>query len=101
MRAMTLGGGWSHHPIVRMWTRYEEALKLYSNVMVEEWMKRGYRNSMEIYDITGPDIEFPWWLGDEEFHASHRAALLAKNYLHYSNYGWTETPRIEYVWCRE
>lgn len=100
MRAIALGNGWSNHPIVRMWTGYEEALKLYSNVMVEEWIRRGYRNNMEIYDITEPMIEYPWWLGTEEFHASHRAALLAKDYPHYSQYGWSEIPRIEYVWYR-
>jgi len=60
-----------------MWTGYEDALKLYSNVMVEEWIRRGYRYSMEIYDITEPIIEYPWWLGIEDFHALHRAALLA------------------------
>lgn len=100
MRAIILGGGWSNHPIVKMWTGYEDALKLYANVMVEEWIRRGYRNSMEIYDITGPVIEYPWWLGIEEFHASHRAALLAKDYPHYSKYGWSEIPSIEYVWYR-
>jgi Pyrimidine dimer DNA glycosylase len=100
MRAITLGGGWANHPIVGMWTGYEDALKLYSNVVVQEWIRRGYRNSMEIYDIAGPIIEYPWWLGIEEVHASHRAALLAKDYPHYSKYGWSEIPRIKYVWYR-
>ena len=98
MRALTLGGGWSNHPIVKMWTGFENALKLYSNVMVEEWIRRGYRNSMAIYDISGMIVSYPRWLGIEEFHASHRAALLAKDYCYYSKYGWTETPRIEYIW---
>ncbi len=98
VRAITLGGGWSNHPIVKMWTGYEDALKLYANVMVEEWIRRGYRNRIEIHDITGPAIEYPWWLGIEEFHASHQAALLARDYTHYSEYGWSEIPSIEYVW---
>jgi hypothetical protein len=98
MHALAVRGGWSNHPIVKMWAGYEDALKLYSNLMVEEWIRRGYRNSMEIYDITGSTIKSPWWLGIEEFHASHRAALLAKDYPHYSKYGWSETPCINYVW---
>jgi hypothetical protein len=98
MRAITVGTGWSGHPIVKMWTGFEHALQLYSNAMIEEWIRRGYRNSMETYDISGLTIAYPWWLGLKEFHSSHRAALLAKDYDHYSRYGWTETPGIEYVW---
>lgn len=98
IRAITLGSGWSNHPIVKMWTGFENALKLYANVMVEEWIRRGYRNRMELHDLTGLKVSYPWWLGIEEFHASHRAALLAKDYCYYSKYGWTETSRIKYVW---
>jgi len=100
MRAITVGTGWSRHPIVKMWAGSEGALKLYSNAMVEEWIRRGYRNSMEIYDVSGLKMEYPWWLGLEEFHSSHRAALLAKDYEHYSTYGWRELPRIQYVWYK-
>ena len=98
IRSITLGNGWSHHPIVKMWTGFENALKLYSNAMVTEWIRRGYRNNLEIYNLTGIKITFPWWLGNDEFHASHRAALLAKNYEYYSKYGWLEEPKIRYVW---
>lgn len=98
LRAITTGKGWSHHPIVKMWTGFENALKLYSNAMVGEWLRRGYRNSLEIYKLDGCNIVFPWWLGEEKFHASHRAALLAKYYEHYSKYGWIEEPNIRYIW---
>ena len=98
IRAIARGGGWSNHPIIKMWMGFESALKLYSNVMVEEWISRGYRNTMEIYALNGLKISYPWWLGIEEFHASHRAALLAKDYCYYSQYGWTETPGIKYIW---
>lgn len=98
IRSITLGNGWSHHPIVKMWAGFENALKLYSNAMVIEWISRGYRNNMELYNLTGCKIALPWWLGKDEFHASHRAALLAKNYDYYSKYGWIEEPKIRYVW---
>ena len=98
LRAITFGGGWSHHPIVKMWTGYENALKLYSNTMVEEWLQRGYQNNLEIYALTYCQIVNPWWLGIEEFHASHRAALLAKDYGYYSKYGWKEEPEVHYIW---
>ena len=95
---MSFGGGWSNHPVVRMWSVFENALKMYSNAMVEEWVRRGYLNNLEIYDLDECEIISPWWLGIEELHASHRAALLAKDYRHYSEYGWLESPRINYVW---
>jgi hypothetical protein len=98
LRSITLGKGWSHHPIVKMWIGVENALKLYSNVMVKEWIRRGYQNNMVIYNLDGCRIDLPWWLGNDEFHASHRAALLAKNYAHYSRYGWIEEPKISYIW---
>jgi hypothetical protein len=98
IRSISVGDGWSHHPIVKMWTGFENALKLYSNSIVKEWVKRGYRNNMEIYNLNGCGIDLPWWLGKEEFHKSHRAALLAKNFEHYSKFGWSEEPEIKYVW---
>lgn len=98
IRAIAYGGGWSHHPIVKMWTGYVNALKLYSNAIVEEWVRRGYRNNLEIYNLTDCEIKYPWWLGIEEFHAAHRAALLAKDYGYYSKYGWKEKPQIQYIW---
>ncbi|MDD5590992.1 MAG: MSMEG_6728 family protein [Dehalococcoidales bacterium] len=98
IRAITFGGGWANHPIVKMWLGFENALKLYSNAMVEEWIRRGYRNSLEIYDLNDREVVYPWWLGIDDFHSSHRAALLAKDYDYYSKYGWREAPGISYIW---
>lgn len=98
LRAIEDGNGWGNHPIVKMWTGFENALKLYSNAMVKEWIRRGYQNSLEIYDLGGYSIVYPWWIGIEELHSSHRAALLAKDYEFYSKYGWDETPGVKYRW---
>lgn len=98
LRAITTNNGWKHHPIVKMWTGYESALKTYANAMIQEWVKRGFRNNMAIYDLSENRIIYPWWLGEKEFHASHRAALLAKNYEHYAQFGWEEEPFIKYIW---
>ena len=88
--------GWQNHPITIMWTPYVNALKLYTNVIIAEWIKRGYNNNMEIYDTN--DIVKPHWLGKEEFHSSHRANLLRKDYEFYSQYKWKENPESPYVW---
>ena len=88
--------GWKNHPITIMWTPYVNALKLYTNVIISEWIKRGYNNNMEIYDTN--DIVKPHWLGREDFHSSHRANLLRKDSEWYGQYGWTENPESPYVW---
>jgi hypothetical protein len=42
--------------------------------------------------------EAPAWLGEEAFHASHRANLLRKAPEFYERWGWTEDPSLPYVW---
>ena len=43
-------------------------------------------------------VHFPHWLGKEEFHSSHRANLLRKDYEYYSKFGWKEDLGNPYVW---
>ena len=88
--------GWKHHPIVKMWPPYVSALKVYCNVMINEWVRQGYNNTMSKYDID--KVIYPDWLGNEDFHSSHRANLLRKDYKYYSQFGWTEDSSNPYVW---
>lgn len=89
--------GWQSHPAVRMWAGYEEALGHYSNAVINEWCFRGYRNTMPLLDL--PDfVPFPPWWGSEDFHSSHRAALLFKAPEWYSQFNWAEEPKVEYIW---
>ena len=88
--------GWINHPASVMWKPYPEALKHYTNIMITEWMRRGYNNNMEIYDVN--NMVKPHWLGKEEFHSSHRANLLRKDREYYSQFNWKENPENPYVW---
>lgn len=93
--------GWKNHPAILMWFGYEDFLAHYHNWSLIEWMNRGYENNMELlpYSITKiEDVLVPPWFGEDRFHSSHRAALLAKNFEHYKQFGWTEEPKIEYFW---
>jgi len=76
-------------------------LKHYTNVMVEEWIKRGYNNTMNLYDVTEYEYDPPNWLGNEKFHSSHRANLLRKDFLYYSQFEWSENPESPYVWLNK
>ena len=97
---------WKHHPVVAMWRGFESALAAYGDIMCQEWIKRGYRDSTkpffvkELDKLEPPyfDVPSPRWMGNVRLHASHRAALLAKNPEWYGAWGWTEEPKIEYYW---
>lgn len=88
---------WINHPAVKMWRGYEVALGWYLDAIIDEWVYRGYKNSMRKAEVYG-QLMFPPWLGDQKFHSSHRSNLLRKNREFYSKYGWTEAPDIPYFW---
>lgn len=96
--ALSVKNRWSSHRATRMWRGYEDALKHYVNVTIAEWIRRGRNNNMPFYEV--PDsFDMPPWLGDEDFHATHRARLLYKAPEHYSQFGWTEDPiEAGYLW---
>src|SRR4030042_2517495 len=81
------GGGWRHHPAVKMWRGHINALKLYYNLCLDEWVRRGYKNRMQKMPIRGK-ISYPHWFGRNAFHAAHRSNLLRKNNTYYGNYNW-------------
>lgn len=91
-------GSWMHHPAVNMWRGYNSALKLYVNTMIEEWIRRGYRNTMQYYEIRLDELLYPWWFGDMAFHDSHKSNLLRKYPDYYRQFGWDVPDDLPYVW---
>jgi hypothetical protein len=90
--------GWLNHPCSIMWKNYTDALKLYFNTSLIVWVDRGFSNTMEPEDLNTNNVVYPHWLGFEEFHSSHRANLLRKDFNYYSEHGWLESPKDPYVW---
>lgn len=100
--------GWRNHPAVRMWRGCEGLLWDYGAECCIEWHHRGHPEErvgikyIRLTNRSGPASLFedvmPTWLGNEAFHASHRAALLAKDPEWYGQFGWTEEPKVDYVW---
>lgn len=97
MKNSPLKSGWVNHPAAIMWRGYDEALRLYLNTAIIEWVHRGYNNTMRKAP-TSSKIEMPPWVGWSEFHASHRANLLRKNPTYYGQFGWKEDPGLPYIW---
>jgi hypothetical protein len=100
VRALTVPGyGWANHPAVLMWKGHEEALGRYGFTCCEVWTGLGFADTCEATirsDLAGAGVAevrsqaelagagaLPPWLGDEEFHLSHRSSLLRKDAEHY------------------
>lgn len=75
----SIGKGWVNHPAVKMWSGYDEMLKQYFNVIVKEWVDRGYVNNYEYFSIDESKLIKPWWLGNEDFHRAMRSRLIEKD----------------------
>ena len=92
---------WYNHPATRMWIGHEHALALYGWVMCREWRARGYADSLcdFFYDAMGQfEISFPDWLGDQDFHDSHKSNLLRKDPAHYAQFIRSVPADLPYVW---
>lgn len=72
-----IGVGLRKHPVLFLWHTYIPALEIYINVHIDEWLERGYRNTMIRYPVK-PDTEYPKWVVDPEFHRTMRARLREK-----------------------
>lgn len=90
--------GWLNHPALILWENNLEALKLYYNTVVQEWIDRKYNNNMKFFEINENKIILPSWLGNDLIHSSHRANLLRKDFIFYNKYCWKESPSDYYVW---
>lgn len=102
LRCLTYGGGWQHHPAVKMWHGYENALADYGVAVCREWTRRGYIDTCRVkilsVDAFTPDPQMPPWLGDQRLHASHRSNLLRKDLVWYGRFGWDEPYDLPYYW---
>ena len=89
--------GWKNHPAVKMWTGYTDALHLYKDLCINEWVRRGFNNTMVRTATVDIEPNLPsWWGGD--IHATHRSNLLRKDAAHYGQFGWGEPDDLPYHW---
>jgi len=109
------GYGWRHHPAVKMWTGYEEALVRYGLEICAAWCAIGHADTCATTLRTGlaevrgdTDVrgqaelaeagDLPPWLGDEDLHLSHRSALVRKDPAHYGPLFPGVPADLPYVW---
>lgn len=93
--------GSSNHPVMKMWRGYREALLEYICYMVKECK---FRKIAKDDLLLGEYFDFPYvrkypnWLGDADFHSSHRSNLLRRNPLWYAIFQWKDDPMKPYIW---
>ena len=98
--------GWDNHPIVLMWQENAMSLAVYTLIMCEEWTALGFADTVASkLRMLIPGIKSDWkakppcWLGDPEFHRSHRSNLIRKHPTWYRDkLGWTDPDDLPYIW---
>jgi hypothetical protein len=108
LRALTVPGyGWRNHPAAKMWTGRIPALTKYALVVTDTWIERGHADSVrdqvivfapDVDVLTQDEIAMPGWLGDADFHASHRSNLVRKDPEFYAPVFGDVPPDLPYVW---
>jgi hypothetical protein len=108
------GYGWRHHPAVKMWSGWLEALGSYGLASTRAWLGAGFADSCADtirVDLAAAGVlrvrsqaelaeagELPDWLGDEAFHRSHQSSLLRKDPEHYGRFFPDVPDDLPYVW---
>jgi len=113
LRALTREAyGWKHHPAVRMWAGYEEALVAYALAVCKEWCRRGKADTCAAKILDDAALgrpprtqrqlarakRLPPWLGDDGFHRSHQSSLVRKDPEHYGPQFPGVPDDLPYVW---
>ena len=103
LNALENGGGWSNHPATKMWVGHEYELTIYAVAIVNEWINRGYKDSMmpffldKLQKFANYNRECPYWMGGR-IHTTHRSNLLRKLPDHYEQFNWGGGSELEYHW---
>jgi hypothetical protein len=85
--------GYITHPIVLTWLHHINSLKEYIDCCIDEWVARGYNNTMLRFGVT--QAPRPKWADDPYIHQTHLVNLFYKEYLSYQN---VLLPHFSYDW---
>ena len=87
---------YKNHPVRKMWSKNVEAHKMYRDIMLEVWYKRGgggnrkFYEFYEMYDEYFKCVKIPKWISNKEILnkicKSHRKALLIKDFDYYKDF---------------
>lgn len=75
--------GLFHNHCTKMWKNHPLALQAYINFCIQEWIFRGFKNTMKIFPEYSEQM--PDWFYWKSLQRSHRANLLRKNLAFYKD----------------
>lgn len=97
--------GWSHHPAVMMWRGHELELLKYQEAVCNEWTSRGFNDSCleKTHYLVAPYLDelkegVPSFVGDDDFHTSHKSNLIRKDEAHYGKQWDGLNGDLPYLW---
>ncbi len=95
--------GWKNHPAVKQWANCKNLLAAYGYFISLECLERGVADNNDVLGFFSKIMQgyvppAPWWMGLHEYHLSHRANLLRKDPVYYSQFGWSVSPDLPYYW---
>jgi hypothetical protein len=72
--------GWQHHPVVKMWLNHRDCLQYYYNIFYDYCLNIHHIKFKKLpkSQLLPMYMEYPLWLGNEEFHLSMRRNLIRK-----------------------
>lgn len=71
--------GWINHPCSVMWRNHVPLLKMYLNASIDEWVSRGFKNTMDREDIDD-SVTYPEWWGDKKFWNKFKISYFSEVY---------------------
>ncbi len=94
--------GWTNHPCRKMWQNFSNALVEYGVIVCDEWISRGYKDTLrgrilEYYN-QNETSDYPPFIGNEDFHRTHRSKLIQKKPEHYRSLFPNTPENLEYIW---
>lgn len=95
---ITLDRSYVYHPAVLMWLGYRNALEFYIDIHIREWIRRGYQNTMPLFE---PSIYVkPEWSDDSDFLIAQKSNLLRKDPAWYRQFPefFNIADNLNYIW---
>lgn len=99
--------GWRHHPAAKMWRGRLPALVSYGLAMTDAWIALGNADTVrpqllefapDVDGVPQEELAMPAWLGDPDFHLSHRSNLVRKDPVFYRPLFGDVPDDLPYIW---
>lgn len=102
--------GWKNHPAVRMWRGFTPALVTYGLAICDAWEAAGRADATRsaLLHFTGGKVpqwqqlyecgQLPPWIGSDDVHRSHQAALVRKDPARYRPFFPDVPEDLPYTW---